>query len=79
MTLQAKRITMTTPQTPVSPTAPPAETLTVKQRAGLPTVRIELPPPGFAIYHASPALHPHPPQDLKPWTESTWHGAIRKN
>src|SRR5262249_38754092 len=33
--------------------APPAELLTVEQRAGLPTVRIQLPPAGFAIYHAS--------------------------
>jgi len=64
------------------PAAPPATALTVEQRAGLPTVQIELPPAGFAIYHASPALHrlgPNPPQDLMPWTESTWHGAIRKN
>ena len=62
--------------------APPAQTLTGELRAGLPTVRIEIPPGGFAIYHVSPALHrfgSHPPQDLKPWTESTWHGAIRKN
>jgi glycosidase len=64
------------------PAAPPATTLTVEQRAGLPTVRIELPPAGFAIYHASPALHrlgPNPPQDLKPWAESAWHGGIGQN
>jgi len=50
-------------------------------RAGLPTVRIELPPAGFAIYHASPSLHrlgPHPPADLKPWAESAWHGGIQR-
>jgi glycosidase len=61
------------------PAAPPATILTVEHRAGLPTVRIELPPAGFAIYHASPALHrlgPNPPQDLKPWAESAWHGGI---
>jgi hypothetical protein len=61
------------------PAAPPATTLTVEQRAGLPTVRIELPPAGFAIYHAAPALHrlgPNPPEDLKPWAESAWHGGI---
>jgi glycosidase len=61
------------------PASPPAATLTVEQRTGLPTVRIELPPAGFAIYHASPALRrfgPSPPEDLKPWTQSTWHGGI---
>jgi glycosidase len=62
------------------PTAPPAETLTVEQRAGLPTVRLQLPPAGFAIYQASPSLHrlgPNPPQDLKPWAERAWHGIQR--
>jgi glycosidase len=61
------------------PAAPPAATLTVEQRGGLPVVHIELPPAGFAIYHASPALHrfgPNPPEDLKQWRESAWHGAI---
>jgi len=61
---------------------PPISTLTVEQREGLPTVRIQLPPAGFAIYHASPALHrlgPHPPQDLKPWSLGAWHGAITQN
>jgi hypothetical protein len=61
--------------------AQPATTLTVEQRSGLPTVRIQLPRAGFAIYHASPALHrlgPHPPEDLKPWAESAWHAAIRQ-
>jgi hypothetical protein len=61
------------------PAAAPAATLTVEQRAGSPTVRIELPPAGFAIYHASPALHrlgPHPPKDLKPWAQNAWHGGI---
>jgi hypothetical protein len=61
------------------PAAPPASTLTVEQRAGLPTVRIQLPAAGFAIYHASPSLHrlgPHPPEDLKPWAVSAWHGQI---
>jgi hypothetical protein len=56
--------------------APPAATLTVEKRAGLPTVRIQLPPAGFAIYHASPSLHrlgPHPPEDLKPWPREVWH------
>jgi glycosidase len=55
----------------------PAATLAVEQRAGLPTVRIQLPRAGFAIYHASPSLHrlgPHPPQDLKPWHPDRWHG-----
>jgi hypothetical protein len=59
-----------------TPAPPPAATLTVEQRAGLPTVRIQLPPAGFAIYHASPALHrlgPRPRQDLKPWAPSPWH------
>jgi glycosidase len=63
------------------PAGPPAATLTVEQRAGAPAVRIVLPPAGFAIYHASPALHrlgPNPPRDLKPWTETAWHGGIRQ-
>jgi glycosidase len=63
------------------PVAPPAMVLTVEERAGLPTVWIQLPPAGFAIYHASPALHrlgPNSPKDLKPWAESAWHGGIRK-
>jgi glycosidase len=58
------------------PATPPAATLTVEERAGLPAVRIQLPPAGFAIYHASPSLHrlgPHPPEDLKPWAPSAWH------
>jgi glycosidase len=61
--------------------APPAPTLTMEHRAGLPTVRITLPPAGFAIYQAAPALHrlgPHPRQDLKPWVETAWHGGIRQ-
>jgi glycosidase len=60
-------------------TEPPATTLTVEQRAGLPAVRIQLPPAGLAIYHASPALSrlgPNPPEDLKPWTERGWHGGF---
>ena len=63
------------------PAAAPAATLTVEERAGLPTVHMTIPPAGFAIYHASPALHrlgPNPPQDLKPWTESAWHGGIAR-
>jgi glycosidase len=63
------------------PAPPPAETLTVEQRVGLPTVRIELPPAGFAIYHSSPALHrlgPHPAADLKPWAEKAWHGEVQQ-
>ena len=51
--------------------AAPATTLTMEHRAGLPAVRITLPPAGFAIYQAAPALHrlgPHPRQDLKPWS-----------
>jgi glycosidase len=59
--------------------APPKAILTVEDRAGLPTVQIELPPAGFAIYHASPSLHrfgPHPPQDLKPWAQSLWRSGI---
>ena len=61
--------------------AAPATRLAVQERGGLPVVRIELPPAGFAIYHALPALHrlgPHPPEDLKPWSESAWHGGIRQ-
>jgi len=61
--------------------AAPAARLAVQERGGLPVVRIELPPAGFAIYHALPALHrlgPHPPEDLKPWSESAWHGGIRQ-
>jgi glycosidase len=63
------------------PHAAPAATLTVEERAGSPTVRLELPPAGFAIYHASPALHrlgPHPTEGLKPWAESAWHGRIQE-
>jgi hypothetical protein len=59
--------------------APPAATLTVEQRAGSLTVRIELPPAGFAIYQAAPALHhlrQNPPQYLKPWTQTAGHGGI---
>ncbi len=62
------------------PAAPPTTILTVEQRSGLPTVRIQLPPAGFAVYHASPSLHrlgPHPPEDLKPWSQTAWHGEIR--
>jgi hypothetical protein len=61
--------------------APPAATLTMEHRAGLPTVRITLPPAGFAIYQAAPALHrlgPNPPQGLKPWAETAWHGGIQR-
>ena len=64
------------------PAAPPGDDVDGGATGGLPTVRIQLPPAGFAIYHASPALHrlgPNPPQGLKPWTESAWHGEIRKN
>jgi hypothetical protein len=63
------------------PSAPPAASLTVERRAGLPTVRVQLPPAGFAIYQAAPSLHrlgPNPPQDLKPWVESAWHGGIQR-
>jgi hypothetical protein len=62
-----------------NPAAPPATTLTVEQRSGLPTVRIQLPPGGFVIYQASPALHrlgPNPPEDLKRWAQSAWHGGL---
>lgn len=61
--------------------AAPEKTLTVEQRAGLPCVRIHLPPAGFAIYHASPSLHrlgPNPPEDLKPWARKAWHGENSK-
>lgn len=61
------------------PVAPPAASLTVEHRAGSPTVRITLPPAGFAIYQASPALHrfgPNPPADLKPWVQTAWRGGI---
>jgi hypothetical protein len=55
-----------------------ATTLTVEERAGLPTVaKSSCRPPGFAIYHASPSLHrlgPHPTADLKPWHQDAWHG-----
>ena len=64
------------------PAAPPAAKLTVEQRGDSPAVRILLPPAGFAIYHASPALHrlgPNQPQDLKPWTENAWHGGIQQS
>jgi glycosidase len=60
---------------------PPAATLTVEERRGLPSVRIDLPPAGFAIYHASPALHrlgPTPPPDLKPWDQRAWHGGMKE-
>ena len=62
------------------PSAPPAATLTVEPRAGLPTVRVELPPAGFAIYEAAPALDrlgPNPSHDLKPWAATLWRGGIR--
>jgi glycosidase len=60
---------------------PPAPILAVERRAGLPTVRVMLPPAGFAIYQAAPALHrfgSHPSGGLKPWAESAWHGGIQK-
>jgi len=63
------------------PAAPPASSLTVEQRAGKQTVRIILPPAGFAIYHASPSLHrfgPNPPEDLQPWVKSAWHGGMQQ-
>lgn len=63
------------------PAAPPAAGLTVEHRAGLSTVRITLPPAGFAIYQASPALHrfgPHPPPDLQPWAQTAWHGGMQQ-
>ncbi len=63
------------------PAAPPAASLTVERRAGSPTVRITLPPAGFAIYQASPALHrfgPNPPRDLKPWVQTAWHGGMQQ-
>jgi glycosidase len=50
--------------------SPPPLTLTVERRSGLLTVRMALPPAGFAIYQASPGLHrlgPSTPPDLKPW------------
>ncbi len=61
--------------------AAPAATLTMEHRADLPTVRITLPPAGFAIYQAAPALHrlgPRPREDLKPWVETAWHGGMRQ-
>jgi glycosidase len=64
------------------PSAPPAATVTVQDKAGLPTVRITLPPAGFAVYHAGPALHrlgPSPRHDLKPWAETAWHSGHRQN
>ncbi len=63
------------------PVAPPAASLTVEHRAELPTVRITLPPAGFAIYQASPALHrfgPNPPRGLKPWVQTAWHGGMQQ-
>jgi hypothetical protein len=58
---------------------PPVLTLTVEPRGGSPAVRINLPPAGFAIYHATPSLHrlgPNLPQGLKRWKESAWHSRI---
>jgi glycosidase len=55
---------------------PPAATLTVESRGGLPAIRILLPPAGFAIYQATPSLHrlgPNPSPDLKPWAPAAWH------
>jgi hypothetical protein len=63
------------------PTDSPAPTLTMECRAGLPVVRIALPPAGFAIYQASPSLHrfgPNPPADLRPWEERAWHGGMQQ-
>jgi glycosidase len=63
------------------PAAAPAAVLTVEQRAGSPTVRIQLPPAGFAIYQAAPALHrlgPNPSQNLKSWSERLFQGASRE-
>jgi glycosidase len=60
---------------------PPPATLTVERRGDAPTVRLVLPPAGFAIYHAAPALHrlgPNPSQSLQPWTESAWHSRIEQ-
>lgn len=60
---------------------PPAAKLKVEERAGLPVVRLELPPAGFAIYHSSPALHrlgPNPPGDLKPWSSTLWHPKAKR-
>jgi hypothetical protein len=57
---------------------PPAATLKVEQRGDAPTVRLLLPPAGFAIYQAAPSLHrlgPHPSAELKPWKPSPWHRA----
>jgi glycosidase len=64
------------------PVTAPEATLNVEHRAGLPTVRLQLPPAGFAIYQAAPALNrfgPNPPRDLKPWAQTAWHGGIRGN
>jgi glycosidase len=55
--------------------ASPAATLTVEMRSGLPTVQIQLPPAGFAVYHSSPALHrlgPNHSKPLAPWAHSAW-------
>jgi hypothetical protein len=49
---------------------PPPSSLTVERRSNLLAVRMTLPPAGFAIYQAAPALErlgPRPPPDLKPW------------
>jgi hypothetical protein len=52
------------------PGAEPPPALTVERTGGLLAVRMTLPPAGFAIYQAAPALHrlgPNPPADLTPW------------
>lgn len=57
---------------PKSAPAPPS-TLTVERRSGRLTVRMTLPPAGFAIYQSAPGLErfgPRPSPDLKPWHPS---------
>ncbi|HKI31068.1 MAG TPA: alpha-amylase family glycosyl hydrolase [Gemmataceae bacterium] len=61
------------------PGAAPPPSLTVERRDGGPlAVRMTLPPAGFAIYQAAPALHrlgPNPPADLTPWQPHHWAGS----
>jgi glycosidase len=55
---------------PKSSSEAPPPSLTVERKNELLSVRMTLPPAGFAMYHASPGLHrlgPNPPPDLKPW------------
>ncbi|MCI0461061.1 MAG: hypothetical protein L0Z62_29280 [Gemmataceae bacterium] len=63
------------------PVPPPPSSLTVERQGGLLTVRMTLPPAGFAMYRAAPGLHrlgPSPPPDLKPWQPRAVHGGSQE-